>query len=296
MSLKKLKKSYQSNPKLDTKKKETNNSNISDNTKFNKNLTNTAKSNDENISILSYDDNNLSFMFKNDDSIVIRSKQKADDNLERIVGSINKLKETIDTVNDSSMILDEYKPKKNFKSTDSLQKDIKEYEDINDNEHQGLNNDDNDENINNNTDKKANKSFVLSSSFKNSVNEEEILDNYFNYLTTTPSNVKNKKNSINIKKEENNEILSMTVGQYLEKINQDIAEKLKIEGEKKIYGYYQQLFSIEDLYIQYLDKMVDQLQEYPKDKKILESQTKLMKNNLNNDRKNIKMKIDTDSI
>jgi hypothetical protein len=296
MSLKKLKKSYQSNPKLDTKKKETNNSNISDNTKFNKNLTNTAKSNDENISFLSYDDNNLSFMFKNDDSIVIRSKQKADDNLERIVGSINKLKETIDTVNDSSMILDEYKPKKNFKSTDSLQKDIKEYEDINDNEHQGLNNDDNDENINNNTDKKANKSFVLSSSFKNSVNEEEILDNYFNYLTTTPSNVKNKKNSINIKKEENNEILSMTVGQYLEKINQDIAEKLKIEGEKKIYGYYQQLFSIEDLYIQYLDKMVDQLQEYPKDKKILESQTKLMKNNLNNDRKNIKMKIDTDSI
>lgn len=304
-SLKKLNKQSQLLSKQDTTNKSEAFYSISNNVESNKNnsINDTAKSNrsitspygnDENKSFMSYEDSYLSFM---DDSVIRRSKQKTDDNIEKIVNTIQKLKETIDTVNDVSvLVLDKYKQKKesspnnssiinNILTGKNLEIDIiKESENKSDDKNKK-------ENI-----------ISLSESLNDSVNEEEILENYFNFLISTPNNVNAKSkdknennNNKSLKKviEVEDDILSMTVGQYLEKVNKDIAEKLKMKGEEKIYQYYQQLFGIEDLYLQYLNKMVNQLQEYPKDKKILESQTKLMKNTLINDRKNIKMKIKT---
>ena len=357
-SLKKLNKLPQSNPMSDTKEIKITDLTVNDSTNSNNILNNNNKNVDENISFLLNDDNNLSLMFRNDDSIVMRSKQRTNNNIERIVDSIHEMKKTISTVNDTIMTLDEYIPKRISNSVNNDLIKIKEYKEIidnndieninsnddkennnnnedinskddeeNNNNIEDINNKDDEENnnnieginikddeenndiedINNNNDddennndinKKSNKSITLpsSTSFTNSINEEEILNNYFNYLINTPSSTNGKENSIKINKEKNSEILSMTVGQYLEKVNQDITENLKIEGEKEIQNYYQQLFSIEDLYIQYIDKIIGQLQEYPKEKKILESQTEIMKNTLNNDRKNIKMKIDVESI
>jgi len=226
---------------------------------------------ENNVSFMSYDDNSL--MFKNDDSVIIRLNQKSDDNIEKIVNTINKLKATIDTVSDvSTHILDD-KQKKKQNSTDNNVSSSNQEKYINEREKS-----------------------IDSISSKSSVNEEEILDNYFNNLISTPNtNSSEKAQSMKKVIEVEDNVLSMTVGQYLEKVNKDIAEKLRLEGEEKIREYYKQLFNIEDLYIQYLDKMVSQLQEYPKDKKILESQTKLMKTTLNNDRKNVKMEIKTSS-
>jgi len=245
-----------------------------------KKITDSVKSNksnqeydENNISFMSYDDSNNSLMFKNDDSVIIRLNQRSDDNIEKIVNTINKLKATIDTVSDvSTHILDD-KQKNKSNSTDNVISSNEQEKDIHER-----------------------KKSTDSLSSKSSVNEEEILDNYFNNLISTPNtNSSEKAQSMKKVIEVEDNVLSMTVGQYLEKVNQDIAEKLRLEGEEKIREYYKQLFNIEDLYIQYLDKMVSQLQEYPKDKKILESQTKLMKTTLNNDRKNIKMEIKTSS-
>jgi len=274
-SLKKLNKSSKSLTIQDTENKEiltnVNNNkklNISDSVKSNKSITsNNADNDDNNISFMSYDDNNISFMFKNDDSVIIRSKQKPEDNIERIVDTIHKLKETIDTVNDVSMlVLDTYKEKRKADPKSS-----------------------------NISSQKKENSKPIEKSIDGSVNEEEILDNYFNNLINTPNNKSTGKTQQKSQRviEVDEDVLSMTVGQYLEKVNKEIAKNLRTEGEEKIRDYYRQLFNIEDLYIKYLDKMVSQLQEYPKDKKILESQTKLMKNTLNNDRKSIKMEIET---
>jgi len=274
-SLKKLNKSSKSLTIQDTENKEiltnVNNNkklNISDSVKSNKSITsNNADNDDNNISFMSYDDNNISFMFKNDDSVIIRSKQKPEDNIERIVDTIHKLKETIDTVNDVSMlVLDTYKEKRKADPKSS-----------------------------NISSQKKENSKPIEKSIDGSVNEEEILDNYFNNLINTPNNKSTGKTQQKSQRviEVDEDVLSMTVGQYLEKVNKEIAKNLRTEGEEKIRDYYRQLFNNEDLYIKYLDKMVSQLQEYPKDKKILESQTKLMKNTLNNDRKSIKMEIET---
>ncbi|OUM70434.1 hypothetical protein PIROE2DRAFT_1292 [Piromyces sp. E2] len=234
---------------------------ISDSVKSNKSVASiVAENDDNNISFMSYDDSNLSFMFRNDDSVIIRSKQKSDDNIENIVDTIHKLKETIDTVND----------KKEKEPTS--------------------NNQDFENELNNKETRKSLEKFL-----DGSVNEEEILDNYFNNLINTPNNNSSEKPQQKSQRviEVDEDVLSMTVGQYLEKVNKDIAKNLRIEGEEKIRDYYKQLFNIEDLYVEYLDKMVGQLKEYPKDKKILESQTKLMKNTLNSDRKSVKMEIET---
>ncbi|ORX47555.1 hypothetical protein BCR36DRAFT_330287 [Piromyces finnis] len=317
-SLKKLSQSSKSLNKKDIEKKEklinteeNRNLKTSDSIKSNKNTSyNVIGYDDNNISFMSNDD--LSFMFKNDDSIIIRSKQKSEDNIEKIVDTIHKLKETINTVNDVSMlVLDNYDRKKTSDSSNNILI-LKEFENESNNH---LSPKSSEKNLN------------------NAVNEEVIFDNYFNNLINTPNNNSNnnnynnnnddddnnnnnnnnnndENNNININNDNSSEkpqqpvqrvieldedVLSMTIGQYLEKVNKNISKDLRIEGEKKIRDYYKQLFNIEDLYIKYLDKMVSQLKEYPKDKKILESQTKLMKNTLNNDRKNIKMEIESSS-
>jgi len=246
--------------------------NITDSVKSNKSI---QEHDENNISFISYDDSNIGLMFKNDDSVILRSKQKSDDNIDKIVNTINKLKATINTVNDVSIDILDNKRKNKLNSIDDVSSSRNQEKDILEKE-------------------KSRDSLSSNKSSKSSTNEEEILDNYFNHLISTP-NIKSSEKTQSTKKiiEVEDNVLSMTVGQYLEKVNRDIAEKLKLEGEEKIREYYEQLFNIEDLYIQYLDKMVNQLKEYPKDKKILESQTKLMKTTLNNDRKNIKMEIET---
>lgn len=262
------------------------------------------------------DDNSINKLNKSKNDILlsdiyinkINEKYKnSNKNINKIINTIHRLKQKIQVINkkDNNLISPEklivtpengkrsYNLNNNYLYNNSVNSSSSKYYNYNDSATKDSrsfgskhNNEESNKNINNLDEISIDYSPIHN--INTIGNDEENLDNFFKNLIKTPlvksdNDKEPKKKIIKLEKD----YLSLTVGEYLEKMNEKISKKLKEDGEKKIKDYYQQLFQMEDIYLKYLNNMSQQLKEYPSDMKLLESQTNLVKTTLFNDRKKI---------